>query len=75
MAREKPGSKEQEQAADIDNVRKHLDMFDQRLDNLDTMVSAVIERVMNQPISVDITCPHCGRNIGISLIGNRKPRA
>ncbi len=75
MAKEKPDSREQERASETENMRKRLDMFDQRLDNLDTMVSAVIERVMNQPIVVGITCPHCNKNIEISLIGNRKPGA
>ncbi len=75
MAKEKPDSRERERASETENMRKRLDMFDQRLDNLDTMVSAVIERVMNQPIVVDITCPHCNKNIEFSLIGNRKPRA
>ncbi len=60
---------------DTENIERRLNMLDQRLDNIDSMVSAVIERVMNQPITVDITCPHCGKNIEIALIGNKKLRA
>lgn len=74
MAKNRPGVRGQEQTLNIENVKQRLDMFDQRLDNIDTMVSAVIERVMNQPIAIDVTCPHCGKNIEIALIGNRKPR-
>jgi hypothetical protein len=74
LAKEKPDSREREQASETENMRKRLDMFDQRLDSLDTMVSAVIERVMNQPIVIAIACPHCDKNIEISLIGNQKPR-
>ena len=65
----------QEQAQDIERVKQRLDMLDQRLDNIDSMVTAVAERVMNQPITLNITCPNCGRNIEITLIGSEKPRA
>ena len=65
----------QEQALDIERVKRRLDMLDQRLDNIDSMVTAVAERVMNQPITLNITCPNCGRNIDITLIGSEKPRA
>ncbi len=65
----------QEQALDIEHVKQRLDMLDQRLDNIDSMVTAVAERVMNQPITLNITCPDCGRNIEITLIGTEKPTA
>jgi tetrahydromethanopterin S-methyltransferase subunit G len=65
----------QEQALDIEQVKRRLDMLDQRLDNIDSMVTAVAERVMNQPITLNITCPYCGKNIEITIIGSEKPRA
>ena len=74
MAKESTGIKRQEQIPNVENIKQRLDMLDQRLDNIDSMVSAIIERVMNQPIAIDLTCPHCGKNIEIALIGNRKPR-
>jgi len=70
----KPSVKGQEQTPNIENIRRRLDMLDQRLDNIDSMVTAVVERVMNQPIVLGITCPNCGRNIEISIMGNKKPR-
>lgn len=65
----------QEQTLDIEHVKRRLDMLDQRLDNIDSMVTAVAERVMNQPITLNITCPNCGKNIEITVIGSEKPRA
>ena len=65
----------QEQTLDIEHIKQRLDMLDQRLDNIDSMVTAVAERVMNQPITLNITCPYCSRNIEITLIGSEKPRA
>ncbi|MCL2281139.1 MAG: hypothetical protein FWC25_00560 [Dehalococcoidia bacterium] len=58
----------------LENLRQRLDMFDDRLDNIDSMVSAVIERVMNQAVTINTTCAHCGRNVEVALIGVRKPR-
>ena len=62
------------QALDIDHMKKRLEMLDQRLDNIDSVVSAVVERVMKQPITFNITCSSCGNNIEIALIGTEKPR-
>jgi hypothetical protein len=61
-------------ASDIQRLKERQDMLDERLDNIDSTVTAVAERVMNRLITVIITCPHCGKNIEIALIGSQKPR-
>ena len=68
----KPNVADQEQA-DIERFKKRLDMLDQRLDNIDSIVTAVAERVMKQPITFNVTCSKCGKNIEIALIGAEKP--
>ena len=65
----------QEQTLDIEHVKRRLDMLDERLDNIDSMVTAVAERVMNQPITLNITCPYCSKNVEINIIGSEKLRA
>jgi len=65
----------QEQMLDIEDIKRRLDMLDQRLDNIDSIITAVAERVMNQPIALNITCPHCGKNIEITIMGRGKPTA
>ena len=62
-----------EQALDVQRINQRLDMLDQRLDNIDSMVTAVAERVMSQPITLNIICPHCGKNLEIAIIGSQKP--
>jgi hypothetical protein len=57
---------------DVDRLVKRMDLLDQRLDNIDTMVTAVAERVMSQPISLIITCPHCHKNVEVAVIGTGK---
>ena len=73
--KDNPGSKRQELAASILNLKQHLDMLDQRLDNIDSVVTAVTERVMSQPVTLNITCPSCGKNIEIAIAGNQRPTA
>ncbi|MFC2035666.1 hypothetical protein ACFLUJ_06040 [Chloroflexota bacterium] len=64
----------EEQVLDIEHIKKRLDMLDQRLDNIDSMVTAVAERVMSQLVTLNITCSHCGRDIEIAVVGSQKPR-
>lgn len=70
---EKTSSVSTEQALGIERLAQRLNMLDQRLDSIDSMVTAVAERVMSQPITFVVTCPKCGRRIEITLIGNEKP--
>ena len=58
---------------DIDRLKKQVNMLGQRLDNIDSMVTAVAERVMSQPITLNVVCPHCNRNLEIAIIGKEKP--
>ena len=75
MAEEsKPTVVSQVPAPDIESVKRHLDMLDQRFDNIDSIVTALVERVMNHPIILNITCPHCGKNVEISIMGSKKPQ-
>jgi len=59
---------------EIDRLEKQLHMLDQRLDNLDSMVTAVVERVMSQPVSLNITCTRCGHVMEVILSGVHKPK-
>jgi hypothetical protein len=58
---------------DVERLQQRLDILDHRLDNIDSMVSAVAERVMQQPVALIVSCPHCGKNLEIGIIGSEKP--
>jgi conjugal transfer/entry exclusion protein len=62
-----------EMEKDIQRLQQRLDMLDNRLDNIDSMVTAVAERVMSQLVTLNLTCPHCGKNIEIAVVGNQRP--
>lgn len=65
----------QEAPLDMEQVRQRLDMLDNRLDSIDSMVTAVVERVMSQVVNIHLTCPRCGKDIEIGIIGTKKPTA
>ena len=74
MAKEnEPSIAAEEQALGMEHIKRRLDMLDQRLDNIDSVVTAVVERVVSQPITLNIICPHCGKNMEIAIMSREKP--
>ena len=63
----------EEQAREIERLKQQIDLFDHRLDNIDSMVTAVAERIMSQMVTLEIKCPHCGKDIDIAIVGNQRP--
>ncbi len=55
-----------------EQIEKRLEMLDQRLDNIDSMVTALVERVMRQPVIMEVTCPKCGSVVQIMLTSSTK---
>jgi len=68
-----PGIVKKDRALDIEHQKRRLDMLDNRLDNIDSVVTAIAERVMKQPLTLNMVCPHCGKDIEIAILGNEKP--
>jgi hypothetical protein len=64
---------EEIQVNELEKIEQRLDMLDERIDNIDSIVSAVAERVMRQPITFNVTCNKCGNKIEVALIGIEKP--
>jgi len=71
--KDEPSLVNEELEVAIERLKQRLGMLDQRLDNIDSVVTAVVERVMRQPITFNVTCSKCGQNIEIALIGTEKP--
>ena len=57
---------------DQEQVKKRLEMLDKRLDNIDSVVTALVERVMRQPVSIEVTCPKCNSVVQILLTSSVK---
>ena len=60
-------SKQVNQGRDIEQLIKRLDMLDERLDNIDSIVTSLIERVMGRPLVIEVTCPNCGQTVQINV--------
>ncbi len=73
MAEEKGQPAAAKDREDVERLKERLDVLDQRLDNIDSMVTAVAERVMNRPLTLHLNCPNCGKNVEVDLIGSSKP--
>jgi len=52
---------------DMGLLIKRLDMLDERLDNMDSIVTSLVERVMGRPLVMEINCPNCGQTVQVSV--------
>ncbi len=59
--------KQTNQELDIKQLVKRLDMLDARLDNMDSIVTSLVERVMGRPLVMEVTCPNCGQTIEVNV--------
>jgi hypothetical protein len=59
--------------SELERLQKRMELLDERLDNIDSVLTAVAERIMKQPVTINLNCPHCGKDIEISLVGQQKP--
>ena len=73
MANDFKQSSSNRDSSDTERLKQRIELLDERLDNIDSVVTAVAERVMKQPVSILLTCPHCGKNIEVALVGQQKP--
>ena len=60
---------------DMAQLIKRLDMLDERLDNIDSIVTSLIERVMGRPLLMEVTCPNCGQTVQISVTSGVRLRS
>jgi hypothetical protein len=68
----KPGSSNNSDI-DVARLQERIQLLDERLDNIDSVLTAVAERIMKQPVSIMLNCPHCGKDIEVSMVGQQKP--
>lgn len=56
----------------IEQVSRRLDMLDGRLDNMDSVITSLVERVMERPLTMEVTCPKCGQTIQINITSSTR---
>jgi len=63
-----------EQHLEAEQVLKRLDMVNHRLDDMDSVITSLVERVMGRPLTMQITCPKCGAIIEINITSSIRLR-
>ena len=56
----------------IEQVSRRLNVLDGRLDNMDSVITSLVERVMERPLTMEVTCPKCGQTIQINITSNTR---
>jgi hypothetical protein len=62
------------QDLDMGQLVRRLDMLDERLDNMDSIVTSLVERVMGRPLVMEVTCPNCGQTVQINVTSGTRLR-
>jgi hypothetical protein len=71
MAKSDPAARVDTQLT-MEQVSRRLAMLDERLDNLDSVVTSLVEKVMRPPLLMEISCPKCGQIIQINVTSNAR---
>ena len=58
----------------VGQISKRLDLLDERFDSIDSIITSLVERVMEKPLTLEITCPKCGQAIQIDITSNIRLR-
>jgi len=56
----------------MEQLTRRLIMLDERLDNLDSVVTSLVEKVMRPPLVMELSCPKCGQVIQINVTCNAR---
>jgi len=49
-------------------------MLDERLDNLDSIVTSLVQRVMEKPLTIELTCPKCSQQLEVNITSTMRMR-
>ncbi len=63
-----------DRASDVEQMVRRLNMLDERLDNMDTVITSLVERVMGRPLTIEIPCPKCGQVIQVNVTSSVRLR-
>ena len=59
---------------EIEQLTRRVKMLDDRLDNLDSIVTTLVQRVMEKPLTIELTCPKCAQQIEINVTSSSRLR-
>ena len=59
---------------EVEQLARRVKMLDDRLDNLDSIVTTLVQRVMEKPLTIELTCPKCSQQIEINVTSSSRMR-
>lgn len=60
--------------SEIEQLNRRVKMLDDRLDNLDSIVTTLVQRVMEKPLTIELTCPKCSHQIEVNITSSTRLR-
>ena len=72
--RDRSASATSQSQADLEQMGRRVKMLDDRLDNLDSIVTSLVHRVMEKPLTLEITCPSCSQTFEVNITSNIRLR-
>ena len=60
--------------SEMDQLSRRVKMLDDRLDNLDSIVTTLVQRVMEKPLTIELTCPKCAQQIEVNITSSTRMR-
>jgi len=60
--------------AEMEQLSRRVKMLDERLDNLDSIVTTLVQRVMEKPLTIELTCPKCSQQIEVNITSTTRMR-
>jgi len=60
--------------AEIEQLTRRVKMLDDRLDSLDSIVTTLVQRVMEKPLTIELTCPKCSHQIEVNITSSTRLR-
>lgn len=72
--RERTSTAASQSQADLEQMGRRVKMLDDRLDNLDSIVTSLVHRVMEKPLTLEITCPNCSQTFEVNITSNIRLR-
>jgi len=59
---------------DVEQLVRRVKMLDERLDNLDSIVTSLVQRVMEKPLTIELTCPKCSQQLEVNITSTMRMR-
>ncbi len=72
--REKVSTEQSQSQMEMEQLVRRVKMLDDRLDNIDSIVTTLVQRVMEKPLTIELSCPKCAQQIEINVTSSTRMR-